>query len=236
MLKLGLLGHNIAYSLSPQIHGEYYKRKGIDAEYILIDTPDLASVMPRLRNMDGFNITQPYKQAVLEYIDVLHTDVSAVNTVKVVAGKLHGYSTDGVGWLGHIKELGISLKGKDILILGAGGAAAAIVPVAVKEGGNALIYNRTAETAQKLADKHGAKAVKACVPQIIVNCTTLGLKGEDCLPAGIGLGNLQLAYDTIYNPPQTPFLKRAKNVGAATANGYRMLELQAYAAADIFII
>ena len=86
MLKLGLLGKDIGYSLSPKIHADYYKLRGVDAEYRLIDTDDLAEALPVLRRMDGFNVTKPYKQAIIPYIDFLCTDAGAVNTVRVTGG------------------------------------------------------------------------------------------------------------------------------------------------------
>ncbi|MCL2370611.1 MAG: shikimate dehydrogenase [Firmicutes bacterium] len=234
MKKFGLLGYNITYSLSPKIHTEYYGAKGIDASYELVDTASLSSVLDRLRLMDGFNVTQPYKQEILEYIDELRTDAGAVNTVKVVNGKLIGYNTDGAGFLVHIKELGkvADLKNKATLILGAGGAATAIVPVVRAKGAMVYIHNRSVDKAKALGIVADISKIK---PQVIINCTTLGLKGEDCLPNGIDLSKLEFAYDTIYNPPETPFLKKAKKCGAVIANGYRMLECQAYEAIKIWL-
>ena len=234
MKKFGLLGYNISYSLSPKIHAEYYEANEIKASYELVDTASLSSVLDRLRFLDGFNVTQPYKQEILEYIDELMTDAGAVNTVKVANNKLIGYNTDGAGFLAHIRELGDAarLKDKDVLILGAGGAAAAIVPVVKAESAKVYIHNRSVDKAKALGTIADLPKLK---PQVIINCTTLGLEGEDCLPNGIDLSKLEFAYDTIYNPPETPFLKKAKMCGAIIANGYRMLECQAYEAIKIWL-
>jgi len=243
--KFGLLGHNISYSLSPKIHTEYYKANGIDAVYELIDTPVLVSVFDRLRCMDGFNVTQPYKQEILPYINEFRAPMLAINTVKIIDGKFIGYNTDGAGFHAHVKELNIDFKDKVALVLGAGGAATAIVPIVASEGAKVFIYNRSFEKASTLAtacycEGHRPEAISRkgmpkLKPQVIINCTTLGLKGENCLPCGIDLSRLEFAYDTIYNPPLTPFLTEAKKQGANTANGYRMLECQAYEAIKIWL-
>jgi len=232
MKKFGLLGHNISYSISPKIHTEYYKANGIDAVYELIDTPDLASVLDKLKALNGFNVTQPYKQEILHYLDEIRTTVNAVNTVKVIDGKLVGYNTDGAGFLAHIKELKIKLKDKDVLILGAGGAAAAIVPKVTNEGAKVYVHNRNIEKARALGTVADLPKLS---PQVVINCTTLGFNNESCLPVGVDLSRLEFAYDTIYNPPETPFLKTAKKQGADTANGYRMLECQAYEAIKVWL-
>jgi len=238
MKRFGLLGHNIAYSLSPKIHSEYYAAHGINASYELVDTDNIASVADRLRkDFDGFNITKPYKQDIVPYLDELMTDAGAVNTVSRHNGRLIGYNTDGTGFLGHIRELGVTLRGKDVLVLGAGGVATVIVPVLIQEGATVSIHNRTIESALALTDKCGGAVVKDISkerPQIIINCTSVGLGGENCLPAGLSLDRLEFGYDTIYSPPKTPFLEEAERVGARITNGYRMLELQAYEAIRIW--
>ncbi len=237
MKKFVLLGENIAYSLSPKIHSLIYEHMGIKADYGLLSATkaELPFKIDYLRPLEGFNVTQPHKNDIVSYLDANKSEFSAVNTVKNENGKLTGYNTDGFGFLTHIKENYPDIKGKTVLVLGAGGMAEVAAKVLIKEGASVYILNRTFSKAEELAFASGAKAVKSAektAPHIIVNCSSQGLHDDDfCLP-GFDASLLEFAYDTIYF--ETPFSKILKSKNVRTVSGLKMLIYQAIRADEIF--
>lgn len=235
MKRFALLGHNIDYSLSPRIHGLIYKRYGIEASYTLMsaEPEKLRTAVNELRRYDGFNITKPYKVAIMPFLEEDHSGCGSVNTVICRAGKLYGYNTDGYGFSKHFKEH-FSAEGKSVLVLGAGGAARTVVRALLRMDAAVYIFNRTSQKAEDLAAETGAKVFRGEKPQFIVNCTSCGLlPGENPLNGSIDLSQIKGAYDTIYAPPETDFLKACKAAGAATVNGLGMLVHQAIRACEL---
>lgn len=236
MRKYALIGHNISYSLSPLIHGEIYKRMNYKASYELISLTkeQLPEFMPYLKSLDGFNITKPHKQNILPYLSGEFP--KSVNTVAVRQGELYGYSTDGYGFTRDVKLHFGNISGK-ALVLGAGGVARVIAEELLRMGLDVYIHNRTREKAEELAEELGAKTaeIDEIKPDFVVNCTSYGFnRGENPIEGIDESGNKRIlldyenvkwAYDTIYSPPETDFLRSLKN--AKTANGYGMLILQA---------
>lgn len=235
MKKFALLGSGIAYTKSPIIHNEIYKTLGLDATYTVEDIPAdaLSAHIERLfSDYDGFNITQPFKIEMLKYVK---SDRAAVNTV--LTKDKSGYNTDGDGFMADITGFAGDLRGVEVLILGAGGAAEIVAEELAKAGANITVYNRTKEKAEKLAKRVGGKTdIQTASPRLIVNCTSVGWDREtDPLPASVSVGNLKYAYDLIYPPWVSPFLATARLVGAKTRNGWGMLVYQAIKAEEIFL-
>ncbi|HEY8419074.1 MAG TPA: shikimate dehydrogenase [Clostridia bacterium] len=240
MKRYALIGHNIQYSFSPVVHQEIARLAKIDLQYDLmsIEPQSLPGAVNRLKQgYDGFNITKPYKLDILPFLSINHSKTQAVNTVKIADDELIGYNTDGAGFLESLKYHNIQIHG-DCLILGAGGAARTLA-YELDKICNIYIYNRTKQKALDLIDELNLKnthwaALNNINPYIIINCTVLGYNGELCLPEGVRLDDVQVFYDTIYNPPLTPFLKLGQSLGKTAINGLSMLFFQALEAQKIW--
>ncbi len=235
MKRYALIGHHIAYSLSPLIHEAIYKKLGLDATYEIIDVgvEELCKTVEKLKGYDGFNVTKPHKLNVIPFLE--KTPLKSVNTVAVKDGVMTGYSTDGYGFSRDVKLKFGNVYGK-ALVLGAGGVAGVIASELKSMGLDVYVTNRTREKAERLAVEIGVTACKIdeIEADFIVNCTSCGFnEGEN--PAALegrtenGLAvkadKVKWAYDTIYSPPETEFLKSFPL--AQKANGYGMLILQA---------
>lgn len=229
--KFGLVGENISYSLSPKLHKLLFEFFGIDATYELIDVKKEnfdGRIKQIIKDYDGFNVTKPYKNAILPFLDENFSGVVSVNTC-TCGDIVQGYNTDIGGFEKSFTAMCPSTIGT-VLMLGAGGAAASVACTLKALDTKAYIYNRTYSKAEQLALQYGHKAITIndkISPDIIINCTTLGLGGEQSLPDFVDLSNLKYAYDTIYNPPMTPFLLKAQSNGAKVQNGLGMLIYQA---------
>lgn len=235
MKKLGLLGRNIGYSFSRNYFTQKFTQEGITESfsYENFDIPyiqDFPEVLKNNAALIGLNVTIPYKEEVIPYLDELSEDakqIGAVNTIKVINSKLIGHNTDYFGFIESLKPL-LKPHHKKALILGTGGAAKAIafglqqlkidftfVSRLAKE--NTLAY-------EDLEEKTGQEY------QIIINCTPLGTfpNTEVCpdIPYQMFTQH-HIAYDLIYNPEKTTFLGKAEEKGATIKNGYEMLMLQA---------
>lgn len=241
MIHSGVIGHPIAHSLSPKLHGYWLKKYAIDGEYKAYDVApesleDFIRTMPE-RGLAGCNVTIPHKEEVLllvDEVDDLARAVGAVNTVVVREGKIYGTNTDVAGFSENIKP---HLTGKNkAVILGAGGAARAVI-VALKQLGFAeiIITNRTQERAEELAAQHGLSTVlwnkKDAVlagADLLVNTTSLGMAGKEPLDIALdALPKSALVTDIVYKPLITPLLAAAKARGNPIVDGLGMLIHQA---------
>lgn len=154
-----VIGDPIAHSLSPVFQNYFIRQRNIDALYIplRITSDTLVDNLELLRNnFSGFNVTIPHKENIMQYldeIDSLAIEYGAVNTVKIADGALIGYNTDGIGFARSLENINISLKGKQVLLLGAGGAAKVIASEIVKLGGNLAIANRNIERGLQLKNQ-----------------------------------------------------------------------------------
>lgn len=238
IIKYGLLGRDISYSFSQTYFTEKFKSFGLKNYYYdVFDIPNL-EILPQILSdleVKGFNVTIPYKEKIIPFLDDLSDEaknIGAVNTVKIVDDKMIGYNTDIFGF-----EKSLCLYKKDFhqkaMVLGDGGAAKAVKFVLEK-------YNIPFVTvSRKSEDLNFNNLLERMVfdYQIIVQCTPVGTypNVKECLPFPFeGLTNKHLIIDLIYNPQFTQFMKNATKQGAKCMNGYYMLQQQAEKAWEIW--
>lgn len=252
----GLLGYPIAHSLSPPMHNAAFiaLKDIIDAKYKLfsIKPEELGNFLEpgnlKLRHIFGFNVTMPYKEKIFSYINgSLSYEArlcQAVNTVKIEEGKIEGFNTDGLGFHRHLtQELKFDYSLKRIAIIGAGGAAKAVSTSLVRgllPPESISIYDinkvKAAEWVEELKKETSACDIKLAgsieeldisKQDLLINATPVGMKKEDpCLVKPEMLHSNLLVYDLIYSPAETKLLKLAKDKGASTSNGLKMLLYQ----------
>jgi len=249
----GIIGKPLNHSLSPLMHNAAFKALKVNAVYKLfpLEEDELKLFFDDLREADnpifGLNVTVPYKEKVVEYMDGLNafaSKVRAVNTVVINSQrKLFGYNTDGPGFLTDLQAAGFNPEGKRIAIMGAGGTTRSILSVLslITERPESIrLYNRTTEKAKELLSDLGQRmdlSMVEVVPTVedlnieladcLINTTSIGLKPTDeSLVDPDMLHQGLFVYDVIYNPSQTKLLKDAKKKGAKTANGLGMLYYQ----------
>jgi shikimate dehydrogenase len=239
----GVIGDPVAHSLSPAIHNAAYAALGLDWVYVGLPVPagrghDAIRALPAV-GIAGVNVTMPHKSAAAEACDVLTGDAAALGAVNTVVvrpdGSLLGDSTDGAGFVGAVTRFGVDPAASRILVLGAGGAARAIVLALGRAGTRVMVAARRLEAARSAADlATGAEAhdwsdlatlVARC--DVIVNATPIGMGGE--LPPfdPALIGPRHVVVDTVYHPAETPLLAAARARGARATNGIGMLVGQA---------
>lgn len=255
---LGIFGHPIGHTLSPVIHDTISDALGKDMRYIPFHVEnDLGTAVKAAfaQGIVGLNITVPHKQAVMEYlvdIDDAAKAIGAVNTLVRTEQGFKGYNTDMPGLARAIASEGIELNGKNVIMLGAGGAARAVAYMCLKYGASKLyIVNRTYEKAKQLADDMNqifdvdiAKPVAAADynmieldEYIMIQCTSVGLHEDDGLPLITDEEFYKMAscgVDLIYNPAQTPFIKTLLKLGIKAFNGLKMLLYQGVMAYELW--
>ncbi len=249
----GLVGYPLGHSLSPLMHNAAFKALKLNCEYQLfaLKEEELEDFFKRLREKNspifGLNVTIPYKEKVVKYLDGLSPysqKALAVNTIVIAKNRsLGGFNTDGPGFLAHLTELGFNPQGKRIALLGCGGAARAVVSVLCllpERPVSISIYDIDKEKAQNLVADLGARidiSGVSCVNSIddlniakadlLINATPVGLKETDpVLVEEEPFHKNMLVYDLIYNPSETKLLKLAKSKGAKVSNGLGMLYYQ----------
>lgn len=231
MIKCALIGCDIGYTRSPEVHRAVAEALGEEMAFDVIDvTRDgLANAVGELfGDYDGFFVTKPYKNDVKRYLDNVYTKCG-VNFVR--CADKSGYNTDGIGFMRALDGAFCDWRDRveSALVLGAGGAAYAVAESLIAVGKRVYVLNRTILNAAKLTRALGAELYVNQPAQLVVNCTSLGLHGEDVLTGLCVPPRFEYAFDLIYSPPQTPFLKRCGAAGAHTANGRDMLVYQAIA-------
>ena len=235
MAKFGLIGKNIDYSFSRSYFSKKFEAEGLKHTYVNFDIPSIEAfpdIIKNTKKLKGMNVTIPYKEAVIPYLDDLNKKakkIGAVNTIKVTKkGKLIGYNTD---YYGFKKSIEPSLRAhhKRALILGTGGASKAIAFALDKLGIPFSFVSRSASANIRYTYNTLTEAdIEA--HQIIINCTPLGTHPQTNVCPDIpydAISEAHLLYDLIYNPEETKFLTIGKIKGASVSNGYNMLELQA---------
>ena len=239
---VGVIGDPVAHSLSPALHNAAFEALGLDWIYVAFPVPrghgaDAVAAVSAL-GLAGLNVTMPHKEDVAGACDELTEDAAALRSVNTVAalpdGRALGDSTDGPGFLDALSDDGIDVAGQAVLVLGAGGAARAVVLALGRAGASVSVAARrpdAAEAAALLAP--GARAVPigavdSAPYSLVVNATPLGMSAADPLPVEPQtLHPDQAVVDLVYHPAETPLLTAARGKGALAANGLGMLLHQA---------
>ncbi len=234
------MGFPLKNSKSPIMHTAGFKALGIENQFTFLSAEvkpgdlEKAILAARKANIRGISVTMPYKQEVIKYIDILDDDaeeIGAVNTIVNNEGELTGFNTD---WIGAVTALEkkTHLDGKQVAVLGAGGAARAIVYGLIKKGAKVKIFNRSLEKAEELAKELGGEfggigeMREIRDYDIIINASSVGM-GEEKSPVNKDLINEnQIIFDIVYSPMETQLIKDAKEKGAQVIYGYEMLLYQ----------
>lgn len=239
MKKFAVIGSPISHSKSPALHQAGFIELEIEAEFAAVEVKpeDLGRwVSTEMINYAGVAVTIPHKEKLLEFVQVVSPaaeKIGAINTLFWEHDQLHGTNTDCVGVLRALQSEVSELKDKQVLLLGAGGAARAAVFALVTAGAKVSIWNRTTDRALELADEFEIEAVESLSAlnpdkfDIVINSTSVGLKTwESPLPADWWTPH-HVAFDMIYDPLETRFLSEAADAGARTVTGDQMLVHQA---------
>jgi len=247
-----VLGHPVGHSVSPAMQNAALREMGLDGVYVAFDVApgDLPAAVAGLQALGvaGVNCTIPHKEALIPLMDELSEDaaaIGAVNTIVFRDGRKIGHNTDAPGFLAALRDEGVEPAGKQVVVLGSGGSARAVVFALAKEGARVTVANRTVARAQELASEvngrtdAGTVAAIAMEPdalagpvagaQILVNTTSIGMSPQvDAMPP-VPVEALHpglFAYDLIYNPLETLLLRTARARGARGAHGAAMLAHQ----------
>ncbi len=232
MHKFGLVGKNISYSFSKKYFTKKFTRLELDNyKYYNFDLQNI-NELPEIiaRKVKGLNVTIPYKEQVLDFLDEIEEDaakIGAVNTIKIANNKLKGFNTDVYGFEESLKPL-LQTHHKKALVLGTGGASKAVIFVLKKLEVDTLVVSRTPVKSQISYQDINKEIMKGHT--IIINCTPLGTypNVDNCpdIPYA-DITDRHLLYDLIYNPDKTKFLSEGEKREATICNGLKMLELQA---------
>jgi len=249
----GIFGHPVKHSLSPDMHNSAFNTLGLNSVYVAFDIDpesiEEAARAIRVMGIRGINITIPHKQTIIPYLDEVSPDAKltgAVNTVKNENGKLLGYNTDVGGFLRAIREdLDFSPEGNTLFLIGAGGAARAVLSAFCMNGG-AVVYitDIIKDKALKLANQFKANFQNITIEtveldnqnlieqkfneaDILVNASPAGMNGVGSLDIPLtSLNKNAVVYDLVYKPPDTNLLKEAKQLGHKASGGLSMLLYQ----------
>ena len=243
MKKYLVIGNPIEHSLSPKLHNYWFEKNNIDANYDRrkINKSEIQQIISEIKddNLDGINVTVPFKSDVIPFLDVLSEEsriTQSVNTIYKQDKKLIGHNTDIKGFELSLKEIQFNLENKTIFILGAGGVVPSIIYALEKLGVSKIIVsNRTKKKTEKLKKYFSKISIADWGDQpefdMIINATSLGLNKEDNINLNFkNINKEKLFYDVIYNPKETNFLKTAKNLGCQVSNGKMMFIYQAFEA------
>lgn len=258
--RFAVIGHPIGHTMSPFIHARLFALSGLSPAYDVLDVPVLSAQLPALRALSGFNITIPHKSAILPFLDAVDEKAAlfgSVNTVKNESGRMTGYTTDGVGCEKALRRCGLDFSGR-LLILGRGGAARAVAFEAVLSADAPQIdFACRAESMEKagalvdelsaLCGRLGKKGAFRVLDyaalesgggrySLALNATSVGMypnTGKSVVGESV-LARCGAAFDAVYNPGETEFLRTAGRLGLKTVGGMGMLVCQAVAAHEIW--
>jgi shikimate dehydrogenase len=247
MKKLCVIGWPISHSRSPLIHNYWIKKHGLEGSYGKhpVEPDALQSFVENFKSsgFSGCNVTVPHKETIISFLN--HVDdqakrLVAVNTLYLKNGEIRGANTDGEGFGAHLQQShpAFQIKGSHIVVIGAGGAAKAIIGTLLDKGAKEiLLVNRSVDRVKSIQDQFGAEikylgnapnkeALRNC--HLLVNTTSLGMQGQPPLHITLDTLNPQaIVADIVYVPLETEFLKRAKARGNPTLSGLGMLLHQA---------
>jgi len=232
-------------SLGPAMHNAGYAALGLNFIFLPITTDDIAGGIAAVRGLRlvGTTVSMPHKQAVMQHLDQVDEvarTIGAVNTVANRDGVLTGYNSDWVGAMEALKEV-TSLEGRRVVVLGAGGAARAIVYGLRRNHATVTVLNRNADKAAKLAEAFGAtygggleRLAELADYDILVNATSIGFGTEESPMPAASLKRGVVVLDAVFVPTETALLKAAKERGGVVVPGYRMLIHQALFQFELF--
>jgi shikimate dehydrogenase len=254
----GVIGDPIEHTLSPTIHNAAFNHLKLDFVFLAfrVKATDLENAMRGIRGLGihGLNVTMPHKNQVVNYLDEMDPTVQflgSANTILNREGKLSGFNTDGIGALQALRENGVDLSEKKVLLLGAGGAAKAIAFSLAPEVGELAVLNRATEKATKLAEalrqisdkeiisgslSKDALSQNMADSDVLINATNVGMHpaaGQSVVPLQSLRSDLTVM-DIVYNPIETKLAKDAKAAGAQVISGLEMLVHQGAASFKIF--
>ncbi len=254
----GVIGDPIDHTLSPALQNAAFEHLKLNWVFLAfrVKATEVENALRGMRGLGirGLNVTMPHKNAVIAYLDKVDETakfLGSVNTILAQDGELHGFSTDGLGAVNALKENGVKLSGKKVVLLGAGGAAKAIAFALAKEARELIILNRTSEKTRELAEalssRFGKKvAGERLTPKItqkqlenadiLINATSVGMhpQPDQTLVAPQWLKPSLTVMDIVYNPLETKLAKDAKAAGAHVVSGVEMLIYQGAASFEIW--
>ncbi len=241
---LGVVGSPVGHSLSPLIHNAALGALELDYRYLAFEAETLAEFLPLASELrvSGLSVTLPHKERVLPYLDTVDETarrVGAVNTVVKTWNRLQGYNTDVEAAVTPLRAR-LDLKGARVAVMGAGGAARALVYGLQREGARVTVFNRTAARSRALARDLGARSLPwsrlrrfSC--DLLVNATPVGMAPQvERAPVPASWIAAPLVYDLIYNPPETLLLRQARRKGCAVIEGVEMFVAQGAAQFRLF--
>ncbi len=255
---VGLIGNPVSHSLSPSMHNSAFRAMQMDWAYLPLHVQpgNLRDAVRGLCSLGflGVNVTVPYKEKVLPFLDGLSNEaegIGAVNTISVVEGRFLGDNTDWSGFLRDLAEIGFDPRGSKALILGSGGSARAIAYALLSEGASVTICGRDSVAVGLLVGQFRklfpGKLTEPLTYEklhdlrieadIIVNTTPLGMAphiGLSPWPEGVAFPDCAIVYDLVYNPPKTRFIEMSEANGIKAVNGLGMLIHQAALAFEIW--
>ena len=240
MKKFCVIGNPIDHSLSPKLHNFWFKKNKIKANYEKkhLEEKEIPKLIESIRKseINGVNVTVPFKNSVIPFLDSLSFEAkktNSVNTICLEEDKIIGHNTDIAGFELAIRYINYDVKRKKALIIGAGGVSPSII-LALKnmKCENIYLTNRTFEKAEKIKEIFNDVIIHKWgdIPEfdIVINATSIGLKNENFDLDLNKFGSNKFFYDVIYNPSETNFLKNAKLKGNMTENGRMMFIYQAH--------
>ncbi|WP_449433228.1 shikimate dehydrogenase [Pseudomonas putida] len=225
------------FSLSEKIHNAAYDHLGLDYRFVCfgVDDPKAAVQAIRTLGIRGMNVSMPYKTAVMQYLDNIDEAaqvIGAVNTINNLDGVLTGYNTDYLGSLAALREV-VDPAGKRVAVIGAGGAARAVVYGCLQAGAQVTVFNRSPARGRDLAASLGIEYggaienFQAAEFAIVINATSAGFRQPAVNPLEGRLAEHLVVMDVAFIPVQTALIRQARHLGCATVPGTRMLVHQA---------
>lgn len=255
MLKLAVIGKDVSKSLSPAMHAFLLGKMGAAHTYEAVSIPpaQFTDCAPALfSRFDAFNVTIPFKADIMPFLGSIEGDARTFGAVNTVVSRTRtGYNTDGLGFLLMLENAGLDIKGRTVLVLGAGGAGRSCIYKLAQAGAAVFAYERSAGRLDAVHAELGGfvplRTVEPASYDLIVNCTGIGMhdtvgktpsvrtaRGE--VPVGEELlSRCGAAVDLIYEPAQSEFLRIAASLGKKTVNGNAMLFYQAYYSDCIYL-
>lgn len=240
-----LIGYPVSHSISPVLHNSIFAAKKVKSKYITLEVlpGNLREAVAVLRgNFGGFNVTIPHKQAIMEYLDEVEPRAllcGAVNTVVNDNGRLAGFNTDGYGFIQAFVDAGVDVDGRDAVVMGAGGAARAVLCELLSRRCRVTVINRSPARAERLCSELAGRFPGSLTVgdwrqisgkyDFLVNTTPVGTvpNTADMPLEPRLLRSFGLVYDLVYNPYETALITAAKEYGCRVINGFPMLYYQA---------